>query len=154
MNDLNRRQAMQSLGALGLAGVAGTALTPDATAHTEDPPPGVRRVAKILTVTHKIETSLPPNLIITAVGEVPTGGWTETQLLRRTYVTDPADGIWEYDLLSKPPDGPATQVISQVTGSDRWAMISTEQLGKMKGVRVFGVGDGVLTIMFRQKKEG
>jgi hypothetical protein len=152
MNDLSRRQALQTLGALGVAGAA--AATAAAQEPKEDPKPGPKRVAKILEATYQIETSQPPNLIVTVVGEVPTGGWTETQLLRRVYVTEPADGIWEYDLLSKPPEGFATQVISQVKASDRWEKIAPAQMAKIKGIRVFGLGDGIKTVMFTKKREG
>ena len=153
MNDLSRRQAIQALGALGVAGAA-AATAAAQERKLEEPKKVVQRVAKILDATYQIETSQPPNLIVGAVGEVPTGGWTETQLLRRVYVTDPRDGIWEYDLLSKPPEGMATQVIQQVKATDRWEKIPAEQLAKIKGIRVFGLGEGVKTMMFEKKKEG
>jgi hypothetical protein len=152
MEPLSRRQALQTLSALGLTGAAATAAT--AQPEKQPPPPTtptLRRVANILDVKHAVQTTQPPNLVVTAIGEVPTGGWHDVHLIRREYVTEPADGIWEYDLLAKPPDGPATQVISQVKASDLWQKIDPN---KIKGVRVFGSGEGVKTVMFGKKKEG
>jgi hypothetical protein len=108
----------------------------------------LQRVAEITDVTFEVQTTEPPNLIVTAAGNVPTGGWTEVQLLRREYLKPPADGIWEYDLLAKPPDGFATQVITSVKASDTWERV---ELDRLKGIRVYGLGDGIKTIRFDRK---
>lgn len=103
----------------------------------------LKRVPEIVDVTFELQTTEPPNLIVTAVGQVPTGGWTEVQLLRREYVRPPADGIWEYDLLGKPPEGFATQVISKVKATHVWEEVDAT---KLKGIRVYGLGEGVKTV--------
>src|SRR5687768_13384247 len=69
----------------------------------------LKRVPQITDVTFELQTTEPPNLVVTAHGQVPTGGWTDVQLIRRVYEKEPADGIWEYDLLARPPAGLATQ---------------------------------------------
>jgi hypothetical protein len=97
-------------------------------------------------VKYELQTSDPPNLVVTAEGTVPTGGWTEVQLIRRVYDKEPADGIWEYDLLAKPPDGPAPQVISKVKASDIWEKVDAK---KLKGLRVYGLEKGIKTIKFQ-----
>jgi hypothetical protein len=102
-----------------------------------------KRVPEILEVTFELQTTEPPNLAVTATGRVSSGGWTEVQLLRRVYIAPPADGIWEYDLLGKPPAGAAIQVLSKVKGTDLWEKV---ELDKLKGIRVYGLGDGVKTI--------
>jgi hypothetical protein len=107
----------------------------------------LKRVPRIVEVTFELQTTEPPNLVVTAVGQVPTGGWTEVQLLRRAYVQPPADGIWEYDLLAKPPEGLATQVISKVKATDVWEKV---ELDNLKGIRVYGLGEGIKTVKVGQ----
>jgi hypothetical protein len=106
----------------------------------------LKRVPIITDVKYELQTSEPPNLVVTAEGKVPTGGWTEVQLIRRNYEKEPADGIWEYDLLAKPPSGPATQVISMVKASDTCEKVDAK---KLKGLRVYGLEKGINTVMFK-----
>ena len=151
MSQISRRRVLQSLGAVGVVGVAGVGVAQEPDQPPAEQKPALRRVAKILAVTHQVQTSQPPNLLITAVGEVPTGGWSDVVLLRRIYVAEPADGIYEYDLLAKPPDGPATQAFTQVKAANLWEKIDP---AKVKGIRVFGVDEGIKVVMFGKKKEG
>ncbi|WP_339730941.1 hypothetical protein [uncultured Gimesia sp.] len=103
-------------------------------------------VSKILKVTHQIEIeeSFPPNLYVKAIGEVPTGGYTNVKLERAIYVTPPKDGIQDYFLKAIPPSGPAITVISQVEAIDLWHGFP----GWVKGIRMHGVKDGIVVIKF------
>lgn len=107
----------------------------------------LKRVAEITDVKYELQTSEPPNLVVTALGNVPSGGWTEVQLIRREYLKEPADGIWEYDLLAKPPQGPSTQAITTVKATDTWEKVD---LSRLKGLRVYGLGKGIRTIKLGQ----
>ena len=108
----------------------------------------MERVLRVKVVCFVIERSDPPNLIVTAEGEVTTGGWTEAQLLRREYVRGPTeDDLWEYDLIAKPPDGPVTQQIGTVKASHRWEGFNEPSV---RGVRVFGVGRGAKEVRFTE----
>jgi len=60
-------------------------------------------------VTLAFERSLPPNLIVTAVGTVSTGGWSNFRLSKIEHVTPPEDGIQEFSFDGTPPSGIATQ---------------------------------------------
>lgn len=111
-------------------------------------PDRVQRVGKVLNVEYAIEKRRPPNLIVTATGEVPTAGWTQPTLVRRVYVQPPPDGIWEYDFWAVPPSGPAAQVISQVKAGDRWEGYDESSV---KGVRVFGAGSGIVERRFSER---
>jgi|GEM_PF-1627690 len=113
--------------------------------HERKKPDRAQRVKKILNVEYAIEKRLPPNLLVSATGEVPTLGWTQPILVRRTYVQPPPDGIWEYDLYAVPPSGPAAQVISQVKATDRW---NDYDESSVKGVRVYGEDNGVMEKRF------
>ena len=107
-------------------------------------------VGKILSVDYVEEEILPPNLVVTVVGEVPTAGYSKTVLLRVVYVVPPADGIQDYILFSTPPAGPAAQVISQVTGKDTWKGYRKEAPW-IKGIRVRGLGAGIVVKMLPKK---
>jgi hypothetical protein len=71
---------------------------------------------------------------ITATGTVPTGGYKNHSLVRRTYIRAPDDGIWEYDMLTCKPTGIVTQVVTSVTAKDKWESPPPT----LKGIRVFG----------------
>lgn len=105
-------------------------------------------VSKILKVSHQIEIeeSFPPNLYVKAIGEVPTGGYTNVKLERAIYVTPPQDGIQDYFLKAVPPSGPAITVISQVEAIDLWHGFPSW----VKGIRVHGVKDGTVVVKFEQ----
>jgi hypothetical protein len=103
-------------------------------------------VTEIIKVDYALEKIRPPNLVVTAVGKVNTGGWTNVQLVRVTYVMAPEDGIQDYILFAVPPSGPAPQVISEVKATNRWERY-TEEAPWIKGIRVHGIDKGVLTKM-------
>jgi hypothetical protein len=102
-------------------------------------------VPKILEASWVMEEKNPPNLLVKAKGEVPTAGYSNEQLTRAVYVMPPADGIQDYFLTAKPPEGMAAQVISTVEASNRWDGIPKW----VRGIRIHGVGDGVVEIRFR-----
>ncbi len=105
-------------------------------------------VKTILNVEYAIEESNPPTLVVTAVGQVPTLGWKDAELIRRVYVAPPADGIWDYDLYAVPPAGLALQALSVVRADDRWVGFDR---GSVKGVRVHGEGAGVKEVRFESR---
>lgn len=103
-------------------------------------------VKTILKVDYRVQEISPPNLVVTAVGQVNTGGFTKPMLLRVQYATPPADGIQDYVLFAVPPSGPATQVISEVKASDTWNRYMKEAPW-LKGIRVHGVDDDVVVTL-------
>jgi hypothetical protein len=113
----------------------------------------MQTAGKILRVDFSIEESNPPNLVVTAVGQVPTGGYDpkKVTLQRVAYVAPPADGIQDYKLTAVKPTGIVTQVISEVSGKDRWKGY-TKEAPWLKGVRVHGVGDGIVVKMLPKSR--
>ena len=81
-------------------------------------------------------------LTITAVGQVPTGGWSGAKLTPRKTKEAPKDGIYEFDLTAVRPDGIVTQVISKVTAKYEWENPPAD----LKGVKIYGEGEGVKTV--------
>ncbi len=90
---------------------------------------------KILEVTEvKFVTlrSFPPKLQISASGTVPTGGWSNPQLVPFNYIQAPPDGIYDFDFIATPPDGIATQVITPIEVNFLWENLPEG----LKGVRI------------------
>ncbi len=91
--------------------------------------------------------SLQRALVVEARGRVPTAGFTDVRLLpavdRAADALPPADGILDLVFLARPPAGPAAQVVSDVVAT---AVIPDFDpgLGWIKGVRVHGLGEGVI----------
>jgi phenylpyruvate tautomerase PptA (4-oxalocrotonate tautomerase family) len=83
-------------------------------------------------------------LTVIAVGQVPTGGWKDAKLVRRETKDAPADGIYEYELTAVRPTGIVPQIVSKVKASHTWENPPSD----IKGVKVYGVGDGAKTIKF------
>jgi hypothetical protein len=85
-------------------------------------------------------------LAVTAVGQVPTGGWKDAKLTPRKTKDAPKDGIYEYDLTAVRPTGIVTQVISKVKAEHKWENPPAD----IKGVKVYGEGDGAKTVKFEK----
>jgi hypothetical protein len=76
--------------------------------------------------------SFPPKLRITATGNVSTGGWSNPRLNPFVNIQAPPDGIYDFDFVADPPQGPAPQVISPIQAVYTWDSFSAD----VKGVRV------------------
>lgn len=127
--------------AAALAVLAAALTTASAEDKKEEKPGEVLKV--IINVTHSFSEDKKA-LIVTAVGQVPTGGWTGAKLTPRKYKDKPADGIYEYDLTAVRPTGIVTQALSKVKGDHKW----TNPPADIKGIKVYGVGEGAKTIKF------
>ena len=133
---------------MGIAALLTTACTSNKPDVSSDSQTGAgaqqqqqQTVPTIVSITCRI-TKSPSQLVVTANGEVPTGGWSGATLNRRTYVAAPADSIWEYDFFATPPSGMAAQVLSPISAENTWA----DYPASIVGVRVFGEGSGVKEI--------
>ena len=131
------------------ASFAFTALAFALTATAEDKKPDDKKEEKgvvlktVLEVTYEFDKD-KKKLTVTAVGQVPTGGWKDAKLTRRATKDAPKDGIYEYDLTAVRPTGIVPQIVSKVKANDVWENPPAD----IKGVRVYGVGDGVKTVQF------
>jgi hypothetical protein len=91
-----------------------------------------RLVREVTDVSISILEKEPPILVVQASGNVPTGGWTNPGLSRVVYVTEPADGIQDYEFMATPPSGMATDMFTPVHATDSW----DNPPDWLKGVRV------------------
>jgi hypothetical protein len=83
-----------------------------------------------VTVSH-IKTS-SPQLQIEADGKTGSAGWSEPELVARVYIVPPADVIYDYDFVAKPPPEVAAQVLTPISAK----AIRNDVPKGMKGVRV------------------
>ena len=119
------------------------------TASAEDKKPDDKKEAKgevlktVIDVTHELDKD-KKKLTVTAIGQVPTGGWKDAKLTPRAVKEAPKDGIYEYDLTAVRPTGIVTQALSKVKASHTWDNPPAD----MKGIKVYGVGDGAKTVKF------
>jgi hypothetical protein len=88
-----------------------------------------------------INKSNPPQLQISASGEVSSGGWKAPALVPRIYVTPPADGIQDLDFVATPPSGIAVQVILPVAGD-----VTITLVPWILGVRVHAKTNSVIAL--------
>jgi hypothetical protein len=81
-------------------------------------------------------------LTITAIGQVPTGGWKDAKLTRKETKEAPKDGIYEFELTAVRPTGIVPFIVSKVKASDTWENPPAD----LQEIRVLGVGDGAKTV--------
>lgn len=125
----------------GVTGLS-AALRQSVQTKATDNPPVVHRIIDVKTT---IEKSDPPNLVVTAVGEVKGQGWRDVRLTRYVPFLPPQDGIWEYVLTAVPSANADSGPKGKIEASDRWIAYPST---RVKGVRVFGIGDGKQEVHF------
>jgi uncharacterized protein DUF5818 len=88
-----------------------------------------RKVYRVENVTLQTLKPLPPILVVEAEGEVLSSGWRDPELIPHVYITPPADGIYELELVATPPSGPDNPVITPVDASYHWQGSPPDLLG-------------------------
>ncbi len=87
---------------------------------------GLVRIMKVTKVDYAFAKKRPPDLLIDAEGEVPTGGWMDGQLGPWFYITPPEDGVQDFDFIAESPTGPAPDVVSPITATTNIVDIDVE----------------------------
>lgn len=105
-----------------------------------------KKVQKVVNANLTIFRTYPPALNVHAAGLVPTGGWTNGQLVPYVYVTFPPDGIWDFDFVADEPGGIAPQVISLITADYLWHDYPKE----LKGVRIHSSANSLEALIEEQ----
>ena len=85
----------------------------------------------------------PRMLSIVAKGTVPTGGWSEAELVPYVYIQPPSDGIYDFDFIAEPPDGIVTQGFAEITADHTIRQIPDG----LKGVRVHASQNALVTLL-------
>ncbi len=93
----------------------------------------MEKISRIVEVRLSLIKSKPPSLLISAVGAVPTTGWSSAELSPYVYITPPQDGYWEFDFVARAPSGPAAEVITPIGAAYVW----TKLPAGLKGIRVY-----------------
>ncbi len=118
-------------------------LTFTATAQDSEAISSKAVVANIKSVDIAEEEINPPNLLVTATAELPTGGYSDFVLSRAVYIHPPEDGIQDYFFHATPPSDPVSKGITEAKASNRWKAYPNWVVG----VRIHGAGDGILERM-------
>lgn len=112
--------------------------------------PNLERVPQIVRIEYALADDDPTTLLVTAHGKLAAGEPNDVYLLRREYASPPADGIWEFDLLTAPLAAKAT--LPEKTGEGETELRATSRWEKydqsMAGIRVYGIGKGVKEIKY------
>lgn len=85
-----------------------------------------------------INKTNPPQLVVSSSGQVNSSGWSGGKLVPWIYVTQPADGIQDFDFIATAPDGIVLWVMSSISGSG-----TIELENWMKGVSIHGSNNNV-----------
>jgi hypothetical protein len=86
----------------------------------------------------------PPSLSITVEGNTSILGYSNFHLEHWIYITPPADGIYDADIVATPPTGSVLQVISPFQHQDVWENYPAENL---KGMRIHSATNNVVTML-------
>lgn len=92
----------------------------------------MEKVLEVLEVELFILESHPPKLRITASGNVRSGGWSNPRLEPFISIQPPPNGIYDFDFVADPPEGPATDAITPIGVVHLWDPMPEG----VKGVRV------------------
>jgi hypothetical protein len=86
--------------------------------------------------------------LITALGKVPTTGWTQARLDPYIYIQPPPDGIWDFVFVAKPPSGIAADVVLPIAATYLWKIGSFH----LKGVRVHSATNAIEELIGKSTK--
>lgn len=73
-----------------------------------------KKVFEVTSVSHEIQKTYPPTLVIKALGRVSTSGWSNGQLQPHVYIDPPSDGIYGFDFVADAPTGIELEMISDI----------------------------------------
>jgi hypothetical protein len=73
------------------------------------------KVYEIKDVRLTVYRSFPPKLLIEVDAIVPTTGYTQPELVEYIYVKPPPNGIYDFDFVASPPNGPSADVITPIS---------------------------------------
>lgn len=107
----------------------------------------MQHIRSVIEASLSLLKSNPPQLLISAVGTVSSGGWKNPSLDRRHYIAPPSDGILDYDFSASPPVGTAIQVILPIAAQD----VLVEIPLWLKGVRIHSATNQVEAYTFTSK---
>lgn len=74
------------------------------------------KVYSVESIRFSLNKAKPPQLIVQAIGTVPTSGWSNGRLEPVLHVEKPADGIQEFKFVATPPQSIVLQVLTPIEG--------------------------------------
>ncbi len=97
-----------------------------------------RKILEIIEIKLAILESFPPKLKISVKGKVGSTGWENPRLIPYRYITEPQNGVWEFDFVAQDPSS-ETGVITVPTLTDIETIYIWENYPEdiVRGVRVY-----------------
>jgi hypothetical protein len=97
-----------------------------------------RKILEITKIKLAILESFPPKLKISVEGQVGSTGWENPRLIPYRYITEPQNGVWEFDFVAQDPSS-ETGVITAPVFKDIKALYIWENYPEdsVKGVRIY-----------------
>jgi len=102
---------------------------------------GKELILDVISVQLRTLESFPPQLGISARGNVPNPRWSNGELIERIYVIPPVDGFYEYEFRAKPPEPGdiGTENIVEIEAFTTRGSIPND----LKGIRVIAKNNSV-----------
>ena len=101
------------------------------------------RVYEIIGLDISVVKTNPPGLAVHVEGEVPTTGWSGFALQYFVYVTPPADGIYEADMVGEPSNDSSLPVLTPFT----YDTTRTPFPDDLKGLKVYSATNSITAML-------
>jgi hypothetical protein len=114
----------------------------------------MQRILSVKSASVFVLQSDPPQVGITADGEVPTSGWTNPALNPWFYIVPPTDGVQDFDFVATPPTGIVLPVVSPIAAFAVIARDPKDYWGKgkpLKGVRIHARENSIVATLDEKK---
>ena len=89
------------------------------------------KVYSVQSACFHINKTNPPQLMVSAAGQVNSSGWSNGKLIPWVYIDPPSDGIQDFDFVATAPSGVVLWVISPISGEG-----TIEMENWIKGIRI------------------
>lgn len=96
------------------------------------------KISSVVSACFHLDKSNPPQLAVSAAGQVSSSGWKDGVLTPMVYVMPPQDGLQDFTFEATPPTEMALDIMLPISGDGSLAFEPW-----MKGVRVNAAGNSV-----------
>ena len=100
-------------------------------------------IAEVTSVQLVVLKTNPPQLEIVAKGNTSSAGWTKPVLEQFVYITQPPDGIYDFNFRAVAPAEASGSVITPIKVTHRLSPLPKE----LKGVRIHAANNNVVSML-------
>lgn len=106
------------------------------------------KILSIESIDLNLFKSNPSILQIISHGIVSSMGWTNPKLIPYVYVTEPSNGIWEFDFIADPPLSIAATVLTPIFAKIEWQDFPKS----LKGIKVYASSNSLVESLTDSKE--